>query len=188
MGAGLTLDVGSLTLGGVASSPAGGTWGGTGSGATNINPAYFAATSGKLNIATPAAPLRVTNLTDGEVLRYSMVLVDGTFDGGATLTITAEPSDSGGLVTKNGTRFRCLVDLQPGTNTLTLTDSHGSIALNLVFTPPTATDYRYKVWYVVPSDEANAPADPNWSSISGCRPSSCRAGWPRTSSAPATGG
>ena len=162
VGAGLTLDLGSLTLGGVAASPAGSTWGGTGSGAAHISPAYFAATTGKLNVAAPATLLRVTNLTDGEILRYSMVLVDGTFDGGATLTITAEPSDTALSFTNNGTRFRCLADLRPGPNTLTLTDSHGSVALNLVFTPPTATDYRYKVWYVVPSDEAEAPADPDW--------------------------
>ncbi len=162
VGAGLTLDVGSLTLGGVVASPVGGTWGGTGSGAATINPTYFAATTGKLNVAAPATLLQVTNLTDGEVLRYSMVLVDGTFDGGSTLTITAEPSDTAVSFTKNGTRFRCLADLRPGSNTLTLTDSHGSVALNLVFTPPTATDYRFKVWYVVPSDETEAPADPDW--------------------------
>ncbi|MCX6876314.1 MAG: Ig-like domain-containing protein [Verrucomicrobia bacterium] len=162
VGAGLTLNVGSLTLGGMAASPAGGTWGGTGSGAATINPTYFAATSGKLNVATPAPSLQVTNLTDGEVLRYSMVLVDGTFDGGATLTITAEPAAAAVSITRNGSRFRCLADLQAGPNTLTITDSHGTIALHLVFTPPTATDYRYKVWYVVPSDEAEAPVDPDW--------------------------
>ena len=162
VGAGLTLDVGSLTLGGAAASPAGGTWGGTGSGAATINPTYFAPTSGKLNVAAPASSLQVTNLTNGEVLRYSMVLVDGTFDGGPALTVTATPVDAAVSLTRNGTRFRCLVDLKPGTNTLTFTDSHGSVSLNLVFTPPTATDYRFKVWYVVPSDEAGAPVDPDW--------------------------
>ena len=104
----------------------------------------------------------VTNLTDGQVSRYSMVLVDGVFDGGATLTITAAPVTAGISFTKYGTRFRCLVDLRPGTNTLTITDGHGPVTLNLVFTPPTATDYRFQVWYVVPSDEANSPVDPNW--------------------------
>ena len=106
--------------------------------------------------------VQVANLTDGQVMRYSMVLVDGTFDGGSTLTITAAPSDAAVSFTKYSNRFRCLVDLRPGTNTLTITDSHGAVTLNLVFTPPTATSYRFKVWYVVPSDEANSPVDPDW--------------------------
>jgi hypothetical protein len=51
VGAGLTLTVNTLTLGGTLQT--GGpsiTWGGTGSGATNIVPAYFAATTGKLQV------------------------------------------------------------------------------------------------------------------------------------------
>jgi len=104
----------------------------------------------------------ITNLTDGQVSRYSMVLVDGVYDGGSTLTITAAPVTATVAFTKYGTRFRCLVDLRPGTNTLTITDGHGPVTLNLVFTPPTSTDYRFQVWYVVPSDEANSPVDPNY--------------------------
>ncbi len=111
---------------------------------------------------TGSTTVQVTNLTDGEVLRYPMVLVDGTFDGGSNLTITAEPTSAAISFTQTGTRFRCLVDLQSGSNTLTISDGQGSIALNLVYTPPTATGYRYKVWYVVPSDEANSPADSNY--------------------------
>ncbi len=112
---------------------------------------------------TPGPPtVKVTNLVNDQVLRYSMVLVDGTFDGGSTLTVTAVPSSAGLSLTKCANRFRCLVDLQPGTNTLTFTDSHDPVTLTLVFTPPTATDYRYKIWYVVPSDEANTPVDPDY--------------------------
>ena len=111
---------------------------------------------------TGTSTVQFSNLVDGQVLRYSMVMIDGTFDGGATLTITAAPVTAGVSFTKYGTRFRCLVDLRPGTNTLTVTDGNGPVALNLVFTPPTATDYRFKVWYVVPSDEANSPVDPDW--------------------------
>src|SRR5437763_1874423 len=48
VGAGLNLIVNSLKLGGALQ--ASGTWGGTGSGAANINPAYFAATTGKLTV------------------------------------------------------------------------------------------------------------------------------------------
>ena len=111
---------------------------------------------------TGTASVQFNNLTNGQVFRYSMVLVDGTFDGGPTLTITAAPATAGVSFTKHGSRFRCLVDLKPGTNTLTVTDSQGPVALNLVFTPPTATDHRFKVWYVVPSDEANSPVDPDY--------------------------
>ena len=111
---------------------------------------------------TGSSTVQFSNLVDGQAFRYSMVLVDGTFDGGSTLTITAAPATTKVSFTKYGTRFRCLADLRPGANTLTITDSHGPVALNLVFTPPTATDYRFKVWYVVPSDEANAPVDPDW--------------------------
>ncbi len=111
---------------------------------------------------TGTSTVQFSNLADGQVFRYSMVLVDGTFDGGSTLTITAAPVTAQLAFTKYGTRFRCLADLRPGTNTLTVTDGHGSVGLNLVFTPPTATDYRFQVWYVVPSDEANSPVDPNY--------------------------
>ncbi len=111
---------------------------------------------------TGTSTVQFSNLVDGQEFRYSMVMVDGTFDGGPTLTITAAPATTKVAFTKYGTRFRCLADLRPGTNTLTITDGHGAVALNLVFTPPTATDYRFKVWYVVPSDEANTPVDPDW--------------------------
>ncbi|MCF7673907.1 MAG: family 20 glycosylhydrolase, partial [Akkermansiaceae bacterium] len=111
---------------------------------------------------TGTSTVQFSNLVDGQVFRYSMVMVDGTFDGGPTLTITAAPATAGVSFTRDGSRFRCLVDLKPGSNTLTITDGQGPVALNLVFTPPTATDYRFKVWYVVPSDEANSPVDPDW--------------------------
>ena len=127
--------------------------------ATNSN----GSTSGpQWGFHTGSSTVQFSNVTDSQVFRYSMVLVDGSFDGGSTLTITAAPVAAALSFTKYGTRFRCLVDLRPGTNTLTLTDGHGPVALNLVFTPPTATDYRFQVWYVVPSDEANSPVDPNY--------------------------
>jgi len=106
--------------------------------------------------------VQISNLADGQVMRYPMVLVDGAFDGGTALTIMAAPIEAAVSFTKYGSRFRCLVDLRPGTNTLTITDGHGTATLNLVYTPPTATSYRFKVWYVVPSDEANSPLDPDW--------------------------
>ncbi len=125
--------------------------------ATNAN----GTTSGpQWGFHTGTSTVQFSNVSDGQVFRYSMVLVDGTFDGGSTLTIAAAPVSTALSFTKYGTRFRCLVDLRPGTNTLTITDGHGAVALNLVFTPPTSTDYRFQVWYVVPSDEANSPVDP----------------------------
>ncbi|MEI7900769.1 MAG: family 20 glycosylhydrolase [bacterium] len=103
----------------------------------------------------------VTNLTDGAVLRYPLALVDGTYDG-QSLQVTATPANAAVSPTTAGNRFRCLVDLQPGTNTLTISDGHGPVAVKLVYVRPTATDYRFKVWYVVPSDEAASPVDTNW--------------------------
>ena len=50
LGAGLTLSVNTLTLGGALQTGPG-TWGGTGSGATHIVTTYFAATTGKLTVA-----------------------------------------------------------------------------------------------------------------------------------------
>ena len=111
---------------------------------------------------TSPLTVRVTNLVDGETLRYPMVLVAGIFDGAATLNITADPTNAAVSFTKTGNRFRCLVDLQPGTNTLTITDSHGPVTHTLVYLPATSTQYRYKIWYAVPSDEANNPVDPNY--------------------------
>ena len=125
--------------------------------ATNSN----GSTSGpQWGFHTGTSTVQFTNVTDSQVFRYSMLLVDGSFDGGSTLTITAAPVSAALSFTKYGTRFRCLVDLRPGTNTLTITDGHGAVTLNLVFTPPTSPNYRFQVWYVVPSDEANSPVDP----------------------------
>ena len=47
--AGQTIPTGSLLLGGTLQVS--GTWGGTGSGAAHVNPTYFAATTGKLNVS-----------------------------------------------------------------------------------------------------------------------------------------
>ena len=103
----------------------------------------------------------VTNLADGDILRYPLAMVDGIY-AGTTLQITADPAKTSVSFTKLGYRFRCLADLQPGTNTITFTDSQGSADLRLVYTPATSADWRFKIWYVVPSDEASTPVDPGW--------------------------
>ena len=64
VGAGLTLNVGSLTL--VSTPMVAGTWGGTGSGAANINSTGFAATTGKLSVATGAAATRLMVTLPGQ--------------------------------------------------------------------------------------------------------------------------
>ncbi|MEI7901558.1 MAG: Ig-like domain-containing protein [bacterium] len=108
-----------------------------------------------------AVSTRVTNLADGTIVRHPLVLVDGAYDG-ETFQITAMPTNAAVSFTATGNRFRCLVDLQPGTNTLTLTDNHDSVDFHLVFVRPTATNHHFKVWYVVPSDEVSSPVDTNW--------------------------
>jgi len=104
VGAGLTLNVSSLTLGGVLQTLHG-TYGGTGSGATNINPTYFAATTGKLNILNvspvavadtvtrgPGTSLKIpiasllANDTDGNLDTISLTSVDATSTGGAAVS------------------------------------------------------------------------------------------------------
>ena len=106
--AGQTLNVNSLALDG--SGQAQGTWGGTGSGATNINPTYFAATTGRLNVAVndvravpvitfgaaPAptylgGPFNVsatTTNTDSSALIYSVVSGPCVLVGAATFNST----------------------------------------------------------------------------------------------------
>lgn len=104
VGADLTLNVASLTLGGVLQTLHG-TYGGTGSGATYVNPTYFAATTGKLNIlnVSPVAvadtvtrgagaslKIPITSLlandTDGNLDTISLTSVDATSTGGATVS------------------------------------------------------------------------------------------------------
>jgi hypothetical protein len=80
--AGLTNNVGSLTLGGLGR--AAGLWGGNTSGGNFTNTTYFAATTGKLNVATDTrvAPV-VTTWPTASAIAYGSALSSSTLSGGS---------------------------------------------------------------------------------------------------------
>ncbi len=98
LGAGLSHPANSLTLGGIGQVA--GTWGGTGSGATNINSTYFTATTGKINVSTvsysPPTAISATpsQINFGDAGTISLA-ASGGGGGGATLTWYAGGCGSG---------------------------------------------------------------------------------------------
>ena len=84
VGAGLTLNVGSLTLGGTPAVS--GSWGSTASTATHQNNTYFAVTTGKLNAATGAAATRLI------VTLPTQTFTDGSGNSGSVINQTAGTS------------------------------------------------------------------------------------------------
>ncbi len=113
--------------------------------ATCLGTATFA-----LLAASPFAnAVEVTNVKDGDVFRYPLVVVEGTTKGALQLKTTAETS----LDTTVAGKFRGVVELKAGKNAVTFKDDAGSKTLTLTYKPPTAKDYRVKIWYVVPKGE-----------------------------------
>ncbi len=83
--AGQNLSVGSLTLGGLGRIN--GTWGGTGSGATNINTTYFAATTGRLTVGTDTrVAASVTTWPTATGITSGQSLASSTLSGGVAAT------------------------------------------------------------------------------------------------------
>ena len=76
VGASLNLGVGTLMLGGAGQ--VNGTWGGTGSGATNINAGYFAATTGYLTVSANSTPAAKDFLTFGTNVAGSTAAINTT--------------------------------------------------------------------------------------------------------------
>ncbi len=110
----------------------------------------------------------VTNHEGGSTVRYPVVLLRGTVDPGATaleLRNTAsenDPADSYALV--HGGRFKALVKLVPGENTIGLRTGPGepTTTLQLTYKPSTNPHYVRLVWmtdksgdptYAAPSDD-----------------------------------
>jgi hypothetical protein len=76
------LNISSLTRGSLGSINS--TWGGTGSGATYIDTAYFAATTGKLTVLNDTrAPSSVTGSPTGAAITYGAVLSTSALSGGS---------------------------------------------------------------------------------------------------------
>jgi hypothetical protein len=78
-------------------------------------------------------------------------MVGGTYDG-TTVQVKTRPAKLPCPVTTHEKEFRILAELKEGKNTLYIEDSSGTTTLTLAYKPPT-TDYRVKVWYVVPKGE-----------------------------------
>ncbi|CAN5467228.1 metallopeptidase [soil metagenome] len=114
-----------------------------------------------------AAAPAVTNHEDGSTVRYPVVLLRGTTDPGtATLELrnTAtdnDPADSYSLV--HDGRFKSLVKLAPGENTIGLRTGPGGPAttLHLTYQPPTNPHYVRLIWMTDRSGDTTyaTPAD-----------------------------
>ncbi|MCK9410887.1 MAG: hypothetical protein M0Q53_01210 [Prolixibacteraceae bacterium] len=96
LGTGLTHPANSLTLGGAGQVA--GTWGGTGSAATNINTTYFTATTGIVNVSSLGAPTSISatpaSINFGDTGTISLA-ASGGGGSGATLTWYAGGCGSG---------------------------------------------------------------------------------------------
>ena len=93
----------------------------------------------------------VESVRNGEVLRYPLVVVGGTYDS-RQLSVSADRGQEYCTTTIDD-KFRITVDLKEGSNTLHIADRSGTTELNLIYRPPTSTNYRVKVWYAVPKGE-----------------------------------
>jgi hypothetical protein len=106
IGGGLNLSANTLTLGGT--QQAAGTWGGTGSGAANINPTYFAATTGILTVATGAGPTKLV---------YTVVPTTGT--AGTAFSVTVQSQDAAGTPRNPTSSTTITLSKATGAGTLT---------------------------------------------------------------------
>jgi len=97
---------------------------------------------------------------DGETFRYPMVLVSGTYDGNR-LVVETLPRGLEVSTTTLGDKFRFLVDLKPGVNSVRISDGDSAAELKLTYQPPTSTQYRIKAWYVVCKGEKPLSPDFN---------------------------
>jgi len=116
-----------------------------------------------LALATLArGEIRVTNLKDGETLRYPIAFLRGTTDALGELRITNQENDrpdGTNTVPVEATKFKILVELRPGVNHLALTEGAEKAQITLNYQPMT-TPYRVNVLYVGASDgEMHYPAE-----------------------------
>src|SRR5688572_24113850 len=97
-------------------------------------------------------PVRVTNLADGETLRYPVPILRGqSWDpDGAPLRVvnlSSQRPDRETATTIRDHRFRALVELVPGENEILLAAPSGESRLKLRFVPPT-TPYVVRFVYL----------------------------------------
>jgi hypothetical protein len=103
------------------------------------------------NVMPAAAKPVVTSVENGEMVRYPLVMIGGTYDG-KSLQVKTKPATGDYSFTTLGKKFRMLVKLKEGKNIINIKDESGIAAFSLTYQPPT-TDYRIKVWYAVPKGE-----------------------------------
>ena len=100
------------------------------------------------------AEIRVTNLKDGEVLRYPVALVQGTATDGESIEVVNRsnnrPDGTNSTLVMAG-RFTLLVELVPGQNDLRLKAGNSELEFRADFLPMT-TPYRVNVVYVTAED------------------------------------
>ena len=145
LGAGLTHPANSLTLGGTGQVS--GTWGGTGSAATNINTTYFTATTGIVNVAAMGAPTAISatpnSINFGDTGTISLA-ASGGGGSGATLTWYAGGCGSG---TSLGTGSPLVISKPVVTTTYYARWESGlqySSCLSATVTVSNATFYSYQ--------------------------------------------
>lgn len=108
------------------------------------------------------AEIRVTNLKDGETLRYPIAFVRGTATAPGEMKITNKDNDRAdgtNTVPIEMRQFKILVELRTGVNHLELTTGAEKKTFTLNYQPMT-TPYRVNVLYVGASDgDMNYPAE-----------------------------
>ncbi|MCX6222965.1 MAG: autotransporter-associated beta strand repeat-containing protein [Bacteroidia bacterium] len=145
LGAGLTHPANSLTLGGAGQVS--GTWGGTGSAATNINTTYFTATTGIVNVSSMGAPTAISatpnSINFGDTGTISLT-ASGGGGTGATLTWYAGGCGSGASI---GTGSPLVINKPAVTTTYYARWESGlqySSCLSATVTVSNATFYSYQ--------------------------------------------
>ena len=146
VGAGLNLSVNSLTLGGLGR--VNGTWGGTGSGATYINTAYFAATTGYLTVATDTRTTPTVSIwPTASGITYGQALSASALTGGSASVSGSFAFTAPSTVPSAGT-YSASVTFTP-TDTTSYRTVIGSVnvavakANSIVTTWPTASAITY---------------------------------------------
>ena len=108
------------------------------------------------------AEIKVTNLKDGEILRYPIAFLRGTTEAPGEMRIANRDNDrpDGTNATPvEAQKFKILVELRPGVNHLTLSEGAEKAEFALTYQPMT-TPYRVNVLYVGAADgEMTYPAE-----------------------------
>ncbi|CAN5619087.1 hypothetical protein BH11BAC5_BH11BAC5_19770 [soil metagenome] len=144
IGNGLTINAGSLTLGGL--NKIGGTWGSTLSSATHTDNTYFAATTGILNVAGDTRPTPVfTGLNATPSITY----------GTASITLSGSVSATGPIYASQGEVIG--VTINGVTQTTVIAGSVGAFSVNFSTASIPVTGSPYTITYTYGGDNSLQP-------------------------------